>query len=62
MGNRRLELFGLKHKNEDAIEFLDKVNNLVMNSDWHNISEKEAILMIFQKGVNCEKGIVYIAK
>ena len=47
VGNRRLELFGLKQKNEDAIEFLDKVNNLVMNSDWNNISEKEAILMIF---------------
>ena len=26
-----------------------------MNSDWHNISEKEAILMIFQRGVTCEE-------
>ena len=40
VNNRRLELFGLKQKNEDAIEFLDKVNNLVKNSDWHNITEK----------------------
>ena len=55
VGNRRLELFGLKEKNKDAIEFLDKVNNLVMNSDWHSISEKEVILMIFQRGANCEK-------
>ena len=54
ISNRRLELFGLQQKNEDTIEFLDKVNNLVMNSDWHNISEKEAILMIFQRGVTCE--------
>ena len=29
VNNRRLELFGLKQKNEDAIEFLDKVDNLV---------------------------------
>ena len=55
VNNRRLELFGLKQKNEDAIEFLDKVNNLVKNSDWHNITEKEAVFMIFQKGVQCEK-------
>ena len=27
VNNRRLELFGLKQKNEDAIEFLDKVHN-----------------------------------
>ena len=55
VSNRRLELFGLKQKNEDAIEFLDKVHNLVINSDWHNITEKEAILMIFQRGIQCEK-------
>merc|ERR1712030_76250 len=55
VSNRRLELFGLKQKNEDAIEFLDKVHNLVINSDWHNITEKEAVLMIFQRGVHCEK-------
>ena len=48
VNNRRLELFGLKQKNEDAIEFLDKVHNLVINSDWHNITEKEAVFMIFQ--------------
>ena len=51
VSNRRLELFGLKQKNEDAIEFLDKVHNLVINSDWHNITEKEAVFMIFQKVV-----------
>ena len=40
VSNRMLELFGLKQKNEDAIEFLDKVHNLVLNSDWHNITEQ----------------------
>ena len=55
INNRRLELFGLQQKNEDTIEFLDKVNNLVMNSDWHNISENEEILLIFQRGVTCEE-------
>ena len=55
VSNRRLELFGLKQKNEDAIEFVDKVNNLVKNSDWHYITEKEAVFLIFQKGVQCEK-------
>ena len=34
IGNRRLELFGLKQENEDTLEFLDKVNDLVINSDW----------------------------
>ena len=53
--DRRLELFGLKQKNEDTLEFLDKVNDLVKNADWYNISENEATLLIFQKGVNCEK-------
>ena len=33
ISNRRLELFGLKQENEDTLEFLDKVNNLVMNTD-----------------------------
>ena len=55
INNRRLELFGLKQENEDTLEFLDKVNNLVMNSDWYNISENEAILLIFQRGVTCEE-------
>ena len=26
-----------------------------MNSDWHNISENEAILLILQRGVTCEE-------
>ena len=55
VNNRRLELFGLKQKNEDALEFLYKVQDLVNNSDWHNITEKEAVFMIFQKGVQCDK-------
>ena len=55
INNRRLELFGLKQENEDTLEFLDKVNNLVMNSDWYNISENEATLLIFQRGVTCEE-------
>ena len=53
--NRRVELFGLKQKNEDAIEFLYKVQDLVTNSDWHDITEKEAVFMIFQQGVQCDK-------
>ena len=53
INNRRLELFGLKQENEDTLEFLDKVNNLVMNSDCYNISENEATLLIFQRGVTC---------
>ena len=52
---KNLELFGLQQKNEDTIEFLDKINNLVMNSDWYNITEKEAILLIFQRGVTFEE-------
>ena len=55
VSNRRLELFCLKQKNDDAIEFLDKVHNFVINSDWHNITEKEAVFMIFQRGVQCDK-------
>ena len=31
------------------------INNLVMNSDWYNISENEATLLIFQRGVTCEE-------
>ena len=54
VSNRRLELFDLKQKNEDALEFLYKVQDLVSNSDWHNITEKEAVFMIFQKGVQCD--------
>ena len=53
--DRRLELFGLKQKNEDTLEFLDKVNDLVRNADWYNISENEATLLIFQQGINCAK-------
>jgi len=53
--DRRLELFGLKQKNEDKIEFLDKVNDLVRNAHWSNISENEATLLVFQQGINCVK-------
>ena len=53
--DRRLELFGLKQKNEDTLEFLDKVNDLVRNADWYNISENEATLLILQQGINCVK-------
>ena len=56
VNNRRLELFCLKQKkNEDPIEFLHEIQDLVTNSDWYNISENEAILMIFRKGVKCNK-------
>ena len=55
VNNRRLELFCLKQKNEDAIEFLYKLQDLVTNSDWHDITEKEAVFMIFQKGVKCTR-------
>ena len=52
----RLELLGLKqNKNEDPIEFLNKIQELISNSDWYDISETEAICMIFQIGVKCYK-------
>ena len=53
--DRKLELFGLKQKNEDTLEFLDKVNDLVRNADWYNFSENEATLLIFQQGINCNQ-------
>ena len=53
--NRRLELFCLQQKNEDELEFLYKIQDLVQNSDWSNITEKEALFTIFQKGVQCEQ-------
>ena len=38
----RLELLGLKqNKNEDPIEFLNKIQELISNSDWYDISETE---------------------
>ena len=56
MNKRRLELFCLKQKNnEDPIEFLHHIQELVTNSDWYDISENEAICMIFQIGVKCNK-------
>ena len=51
--DRRLQLFGLKQTNEDPVGFLAKVNDLVKNADWYNISENEATLLIFQQGINC---------
>ena len=53
--NRRLELFCRQQENEDELEFLYKIQDLVNNSDWSNITEKEAVFMIFQKGVQCEQ-------
>ena len=53
--NRRLELFCLKQNKEDEVEFLYKIKDLVQNTDWPNITEKEAVFMIFQKGVLCEQ-------
>ena len=53
--DRRLELFGLKQKNEDPLQFLEKVNDLVRNADWNNISECESTLLIFQQDINCTK-------
>ena len=51
----RKELFDLKqHKNENVIEFLDKINQLMHMSDWQNISGIEAICLIFITGVTCE--------
>ena len=47
--DRRLELFGLKQKNENTLEFLDKVYDLVRNA------ENETTLLIFQQGINCVK-------
>ena len=51
--DRRSELFGLKQTNEDPVGFLSKVNDLVQNADWYNITDIEATLVIFQQGVNC---------
>ena len=52
----RKELFDLKqHKNENPMEYLDKINQLMNMSDWHNISGTEAICLIFQTGVKCDK-------
>merc|ERR1711888_471201 len=56
VNTRRLELFCLKQKkNEDPIDFLNQIQELVTNSNWYDISENEAIGLIFQKGVKCNK-------
>ena len=55
INTRRLELFGLKQKkDEDPIDFLNQIQELVTNSDWYDISENEAISLIFHKGVKCQ--------
>ena len=51
--DRRSELFGLKQTNEDPVVFLSKVNDMVKNADWDNITQTDATLLIFQQGVNC---------
>ena len=52
----RRELLGLKQdKNEDPIEFLNKIQELIANSDWYGISVTEAVCLIFQIGVKCYK-------
>ena len=33
--------------------FLAKVNDLVKNADWYNITEIEATLFFFQQDINC---------
>ena len=46
--NIRKELFNLKqHKDENVIEFLEKINQLIQMADWQNISGMEAICLIF---------------
>ena len=53
--NIRKELFDLKQqKNENVIEFLEKINQLMQMADWQNISGIEAICLIFISGVTCE--------
>ena len=48
INNRRVELFGIKqNKNEDPIEFLNKIRELIKSSDWYGISETEAICLFF---------------
>ena len=54
--DRRSELFGLKQTNEDPVVFLSKVNVIVKNADWDNITQPDATLLIFQQGVNCAQG------
>jgi len=56
INSRRAELFNLKqNKNEDPLEFLNKIKVLVKSSDWYGISENEAICLFFEKGVRCSK-------
>ena len=51
--DRRSELFGLRQANEDPVVFLSKVDDMVKNADWDNITQTDATLLIFQQGVNC---------
>ena len=52
----RREMFDLKQdKNENPMEYLDKIQQLMGMSDWYNISATEAICLIFQIGVKCVK-------
>ena len=53
--DRRSELFGLKQTNEDPVVFLSKVNDMVKNADWDNITHTDVTLLIFQQGVNCSQ-------
>ena len=56
INNRRAELFNIKQdKKEDPIEYLNKIRFLVKSSDWYGISENEAICLLFERGVKCQK-------
>ena len=47
--DRRSELFGLKQTNEDPVVFLSKVNDMVKNADWDNITQIDATLLFSNK-------------
>ena len=42
--DRRSELFGLRQANEDPVVFLSKVDDMVKNADWDNITQTDATL------------------
>merc|ERR1711895_237029 len=53
--NIRKELFNLKQrKDENNLEFLEKINQIIQMADWQNISIIEAICLIFISGATCE--------
>merc|ERR1712236_27211 len=53
--NIRKELFNIKQsKNENNLEFLEKINQTIQMADWQNISIIEATCLIFISGATCE--------